>query len=429
MAELDCLRQLFLAHFRSQTPAVQALLERETAAVHQAFEDYRRFIEMCAHLIDEEEPEWDVPLINLRLANTRLSLALLRFRDCTLSESGPTTHPGINHLLSVREGERRFFDAVWEEEMIRARGALEELDQESPLGSELYAFNLNYLSLLEDIPMGSEKLAPWFGELEFLGHGYAPLDIDYFSRHFGEGPTSLGWLNLVIQGAWQVGQGLLHPKLFYRCLSVSKEQLEVMLDRHHIYFQSLATGAPERAPAGQGAEILASLGRVIDEFIDWTDSGSAPPEALVNRAIALEKELDEVSQELWILSDAEVLHRPGAPGGLAELLKEAAASSLNGVADAAHLRDLVKQSRAVWEEAVRQGDFKPKRMARNDLQQVEALQGEYRAALEGFGQALEFLELLAESPSPAAREQAIGELDGAVIRLEEVCARLQAGSP
>ena len=429
MAELDGLRQDFFAAYLAEPAPFRNSLRLEVAAVQTAFEDFRHLLQSCRPGAD-----WVVALVNLRLADTRLNLALLRFRDCLLSERGPTTHPGINHLLSMAPDDRDRFEAVWEEEMIRARSALEELDQEMPLGAELYAFNLNYLSLLEERPLSSEKSTSWLAELRVVADAYVPLDIDFFSRRFAWGPTSLTWLNLIIQGAWQAHLGYVNAKLVYRCLGVAREQLEAMLARHQIYLQGLAADAPERASGGRAEETLLSLGELMEAYVSWLGNSQENPTRLASQAQVLAHDLDEIREELWGLRDpsgeSPVVPMTSGPvqGSRLRRLLEAGKAVLDGDPGPEQLRQILLETRADLERARRQGELEAARLSPQDTLQVGRLQQDYREALGRFEGSLEFLDLLLDSPSASTLRHAEGELTEAARGLELSYGNLLAAS-
>ena len=416
-SELDRVHQGFLAVCRAKPRLCESILKPEVEAVSLAFADYAEVLKTCTPGDDGSIPQdWDLPLINLRLANSRLSLMMLRFRDCLLSEQGPTTHPGINHLLSLGSGHRERFEAVWEEEMIRARSALEELEQETDLGAALYSYNLSYLSLLEELPMGSDKLSPWLGELRRLGLRYAMLDFDFFTRHHAGGPTHLTWLNIVVQAAWQVAKGKLNASLFERVVDVAAEQLEAMQGRHRIYQEGLTESAPEWEPAQRAEGVLEGLRELVEGYRLWAHTQSDPPSELIERAERLASELDRAAQDIWNQQTPSEL---GA-AAWGERLLEAAEAACRGEAGASQLRKLLLEVRAPLEIAIRQGGIKPERLVKADLQQVEQLQANYCKALLKLSHTLDSLDSLAQTPASAAYEQMRPQLEEATAEVEHI---------
>jgi hypothetical protein len=324
--------------------------------------------------------------------------------------------------LSLNSAQRERFEAVWEEEMIRARSALEELSQENPLGAEVYSFNLNYLSLLEDIPMGSDRLGPWLGQLRRLGDVYSALDFDFFSRHFHQGPTSLSWLNVVVQAGWQVARGRLQKSLFNRFLVSAKEQVTAMEGRHQIYREGLPANASETGVADKAALSLAGLRDLLESYRAWSegDETGDPPEELAERAQRLASEVCQSASDLLSLRPAP----DSAHESLVERLSEAAQQALSGSPEP--LRLLLVEGQTALERARRQGEIQVVGLAKADLQEVEHLQSDYRQSLVGFDQALELLRILAESPDGESHQKACERLDQASSEVEGIYKRLKS---
>jgi len=209
----DC-RHRILSRLEGFEAEDRLLLQLETSAVLQSFDEALEWINVAVDFqrhfeserLSELQQQWPLVL-------QRLQLDELRWWEACWSVQGPTTHAGINRLLTVEEQAQAL-----SLEVQRCREWQPQLPLDS-WQSELQDFYSDYFELLQSGQLDDEPL------LE-LGERYQRLDLEHLWRRYSGSPTGLPWVNLLIHGVWLEDQGLLHGSLLDRVVDELDQSLQ-----------------------------------------------------------------------------------------------------------------------------------------------------------------------------------------------------------
>ncbi len=199
----DC-RQRILSRLEGFEPEDRLWLQLETSAVLQSFDEALEWINLAvdfqrhfeAERLSELQQQWPLVL-------QRLQLDELRWWEACWSVQGPTSHPGINRLLTVEDQNQAL---ALEVQRCRDWQPQDPLDRWQ---SELQDFYSDYFEFLKSGQLDDEPL------LE-LGARYQRLDLEHLWRRYSGSPTGYPWVNLLIHGVWLEQQGALHGALVER---------------------------------------------------------------------------------------------------------------------------------------------------------------------------------------------------------------------
>ncbi|MFN8611182.1 MAG: hypothetical protein U0931_26800 [Vulcanimicrobiota bacterium] len=285
-AQVEQTREDFWATATREGPAAMAMLAPEMGAVENSLADYARVLDSIAGYLQEFDKLY---LGNaeslLQAAQARLNLDFLRFREAALSQRGPTTHPGLNHLHTLAslllmeptpELQQQFEQQrLMEEARCQAGPASLELDDSlAPLGPLLLAFGEDYLALLQS----EQPWGEWLTGLTSLGQRFSRLDVNFLSRRYAAGPTPVNPLNLVINSAWLLGQQAVEPELVQVFLIQAGNSLQDILEAHQQMLLGLSEDDPHRQDGNTLTTAVESLLDCLDQYWAWLDSPQ--PEAL-----------------------------------------------------------------------------------------------------------------------------------------------------
>lgn len=285
-AQLEQTREDFWATASQEGPAAMAMLAPEMGAVENSLADFLRVLDSISGYLQGFDKLYLKNAQNLlQAADGRLNLDFLRFREAAMSQRGPTTHPGLNHLhilaslllLEPTEELQQQFDQqkALEEARCQSGPASLELDASlAPLGPQLLAFWEDYLGLLQ----GETPLGEWLTAITTLGKRYARLDVNFISRRYAAGPTPISSLNQVINSAWLFGQQVVEPELVQFFLIQAGNSLQDTLEGHQQMLLGLNEDDPHRELGNTLTAAIEGLLDSLDQYWAWLESPE--PESL-----------------------------------------------------------------------------------------------------------------------------------------------------
>lgn len=445
--DLSQLRVDFDATVQAEHESVRPALGPEIEAVYRSFDDYGSLLLSCAsYAQDFDTARLDSTLAGAPAAAIRLSLDFQRFREAALAQRGPSTHPGLNLVYTtatlLRQGS--VGADAWQEtvqtELERAQDWLEQDFSAFHAGAEVADFYQRYLELLEQLP-DENGWDEWLETLLELGKDYAQVDGDALRRRYSYGPTSVPWVNLLVNGGWLVGQKSVSPNLL-RDL-VIEAQAEVV--RINDAFGAWAQG---QEGAGEAAELLLQLEDWLAALDAWLETAEADTlEPLAQQGLELAGRFPLLQQSLdGGGTRAAVCHLCGGPVsdgrcancGSRSFTSSEVATEVQATAAGGRIDRLLEQARIVWQEAGDRAAFKAALQALEaDLKIARAkdpgadqegaakeLRERYLEALRQFGEALEHLREFADEPSAGALEAAEEPLRQSAAELQELQAEL-----
>jgi len=227
--DLTNMSQGFEEQLLAEHEEIRPALAPEVEATQKSFDLYFRVLDsLTSYATDFEKERLDDAEVHIPAAISRLSLDFLRFREAALAQRGPTTHPGINLLVSLvrSQAEQQTLDEAIEQEINRAHNWLDQDLEPSNLGPELQAFYASYLEQLQEAPEDREA---WVNSLTELGKHFTRLDVDSIRRRFAYGPSVLPWLNLVVHSSWLATQNSVSSELVRDLASEAAVEIERIL--------------------------------------------------------------------------------------------------------------------------------------------------------------------------------------------------------
>lgn len=203
----------------------------EIHAAESSFEDFLRISESAKLYASDFKPErLQLIATQLPVAANRLELDLARLHEALWVCRGPSSHPGINRLITLASARRpgqELYDALnWELERVRVGQQGLEQAQPSPLRDFARDFAIELTQWLESCPEDPAALAEWCGQGQELGAEFVRYDIHYLWRRHSAGPTPFALLNLVVNGAWLRAQNSIAPELVDCCFDLLEEELQ-----------------------------------------------------------------------------------------------------------------------------------------------------------------------------------------------------------
>jgi hypothetical protein len=285
-SQLEQTREDFWATAAQEGPAAMAMLAPEMGAVENSLADFGGVLDSISGYLQGFDKLYLHNVANLlQAADGRLNLDFLRFREAAMSQRGPTTHPGLNHLhilaslllLEPKAELQQQFDQqrAIEETRCQAGPASLEVDATlAPLAPLLLAFWDEYLALLQsDAP-----LADWLTTIATLGKRYARIDVNFISRRYAAGPTPVSSLNQVINSAWLLGQQVVEPELVQFFLIQAGNSLQDTLEAHQQMLLGLGEDDVHRQDGNALTAAVEGLLDGLDQYWAWLESPE--PEAL-----------------------------------------------------------------------------------------------------------------------------------------------------
>lgn len=284
--QLDQTREDFWATAAQEGPAAMAMLAPEMGAVENSLTDFVKVLDSIGGYMQEFDKLYLAGAENLlQAAQTRLNLDFLRFREAAMSQRGPTTHPGLNHLhilaslllLDPREELQQQFELQKSLEEARCQGGPAALEMDAslaPLQPLLLAFWQDYLGLLQS----QQPWGEWLSGLSLLGRRYARLDVNFLSRRYAAGPTPVSALNLVINSAWLLGQQAVEAELVQVFLIQAGNSLQDILEAHQQMLLGLSEDDPHRQDGNSLTSAIEALLDSLDQYWAWLDDPQ--PESL-----------------------------------------------------------------------------------------------------------------------------------------------------
>lgn len=199
----DC-RQRILSRLETFEPDRRCQLQLETSAVLQSFDEALEWINLAADFqrhfdgerLHEVRHNWPQVL-------ERLQVDELRWWEACWSVQGPTSHAGINRLLTVEDPTQALALEVQRCRAWQPQSPVDEWQR------EVASFYSDYLELLQSETLEEDLLLG-------LGERYRRLDLEHLWRCYSGSPTGRPWLNLLIHGIWLEQQGALHGALVER---------------------------------------------------------------------------------------------------------------------------------------------------------------------------------------------------------------------
>ena len=280
----------FRASVTAEGPAIQMLAANEIRAVEQSLQDYRDVLDTCSGYLQG----FDTTFLtnaqqNLPLAIGRLNLDFLRFREVALSERGPTTHAGLNHLFclaSLGDEYREQLELQKELEQTRCHTAL----QNPELTENEAKFYEAYLQLLEGENDGDPR-----DRLQELGKQYARIDLAFLARRYSHGPTPVAVLNLMINTAWLLSQNAVEPEVVQTFIQQAEESTQAALAQQQQLHQGLDPEDPNWEDSQKMCESLEDLLELVNRFAEWVnDPQSTNYDELVRNAQTLADRAQDV---------------------------------------------------------------------------------------------------------------------------------------
>lgn len=253
--QLNLLRQDFNNTVSKEDEFIRELLRETIQNVDLSFDDYSRILEEMMSCAAEFNNKGVADLLEiLAEAYDTLNMTFIGYRNDVLIARGPTTHPGLNllitHILLIKEGiqaENDLFRDL-EIEKISTEGSLDLLKQHESnfFNDNMKIFYEKYSTLLksfdeffdllkkhednqhQDREMTEEeaklveeletkikeKLEQMQKSLEELGGEYKKIDVDFYYVSYSYEPTSMPMLNLVINSGWDNIEGKCEKGMF-----------------------------------------------------------------------------------------------------------------------------------------------------------------------------------------------------------------------
>ena len=232
--DLARMRREFEEVVAQQPESVRPVLAPEIEYVGRSFDTYLRCLDsLASYGQDFESVRLQEGLTNIPIAASRLALDFERFRESSMALRGPTTHPGMNLVLTeagrFQAGEisEEVFKESFDREMLRAGDWLEQDLSERNLGPEVQAFYEQYLQLLQE-PPAPDQVEGWLQSLRELGTSYARIDVDSLRRQYAYGPSPVTWLNMLVHAAWLVTQEQVSPAMLLDLILDANQELEAL---------------------------------------------------------------------------------------------------------------------------------------------------------------------------------------------------------
>jgi hypothetical protein len=453
--DLAQLRSDFEVALQAEHESLRPLLGPEVEAVYRSFEDYNALLLSCAsYAQDFDAGRLESTLQGAPAAAVRLSLDFGRFREAALAQRGPSTHPGLNLVYTtatlLRRGETspELWHQTLEGELQRAQDWLEQDFSKFHAGAEVADFYQRYLELL-DHPPGEEGWDEWLEWLLELGKDFARVDGDALRRRYGHGPSAVPWVNLLVNGAWLVGQNSVSANLLRDFVFEAQTELVRVND-------AFSSWAQNQEQAQNAADLLLQLEEWLTALDGWLDTADPDGlDGLAQQGLQLAGRYPELQQALEgsaggrnVSSSCNLCGGPVREGRCANCGARSFASSevaAEATAEAGgRIERLLDQARVVLQEA---GDVAAFRSAveslERDLKIARAkdpgpdqdegcaeLRDRYVAALDQFEEALGHLRDFCDEPSAGALEAAEQPLRDSAAELLGLQTDLaQAGKP
>jgi hypothetical protein len=275
------LERQFTDSLDSEAEGARLAVQSEVLAVQQSFSDYYAVLSTLDGYLGEFDMEFlEDAHKNLPLVIERLNLDFWRYREAMMAERGPSTHPGINHLLGLAGDERLVADGSVSEaleqqrelELIRVDSGIESLatdDESGQLGPAVRRFLDQYSELLNDEDFGSQD---WQNKLRELGSSYSRIDLNFLARRYGHGPTAVSQINLVINTAWLFLQNSVDREVVAYYLEQAELSLQQILAGHLQMQRSLSDEDRHAEDANLVADGCEDMLAVIESYWAWLDS-------------------------------------------------------------------------------------------------------------------------------------------------------------
>jgi hypothetical protein len=310
-SRLRSLEDEFSAAVESEPEGIRLAVQAEIYGVRQSFSDYQSVLTTLDGYLAEFDTDFlEDALRNLPLAIERLNLDFFRYREAVMAEWGPSTHPGINHLLGLMSSsdydEDSRFDALEQQrelEVIRVEASLDSLSEDptrSCLEPSSRKFLEQYLHLINLEDFGSET---WQQSLIELGKAYTRIDVDFLGRRYGQGPTAVSQINMVINTAWLFQRSVVDREVVAYYLEQAESSLQQILAGHLQMQRGLAEEERHYEDANLVSDGCEAMLACIEEYWTWLENPS--DEALQKLYIRASEAAEDVQEGFRSLSAVE----------------------------------------------------------------------------------------------------------------------------
>ncbi len=422
--DLVGMRREFEEVVAQQPEVIRPFLAPEIEYVGRSLDTYLRCLDsLASYGQDFEAVRLQEGLHNLPIAASRLALDFERFREASLALRGPTTHPGVNLILTEAqrflkgEIEESTFKETFDRETLRAGEWLEQDLSERNLGPELQAFYEQYLSLLQE-PPAPEQVEEWLQSMRELGTSYARMDVDSLRRQYAYGPSPVTWLNMLVHAAWLVTQEQISPALLQDLILDANQELEGLAVGFVGWDASLDW-------FHQAGKLLHELHSWVGQLYEWTETADPTSlEELVQAGLKLAEQYPALLQKPGA-SDGATCSVCGTPVTGSKCAAcgariHAVAINPDEKAPESRVEQLLNQAQMVLREA---GDVKAfeasfqalkhdlaiaraKDPGTNVPEEIAQLRERYLESLDAFEEALAELEEFSSTPTVEALEAA-----------------------
>lgn len=268
LAQLKNLQSLFRKTVSGESEAIQGWLRAEVLFVERRLDEYIAVTARIAREPQTVELDWLRSELPLRCSQVNLGFAA--FREGAMIARGPTSHAGLNMLLSLKSWYlgasdldkpqiAKKLDSTLRLEFRRDHTAMSQSDL---LSQDLGQFEAAYREALQQ----DWRVPEWDELLRSLGGEFLQIDAQYVVRFWSGKPSPYHWLNALVHSV----QLYLEEKLRFALLTHFNELAWGELSRLRMSIASFASPEQAKMALDQIELALENLEERFDDIsLDW----------------------------------------------------------------------------------------------------------------------------------------------------------------